>query len=243
VTGHSSGLALTAEQPANNIVRGTVQALAMALAGVQAMEISTFDEAYRTPSPQSHEVGLRTQQIIQLEGLVSQVNDPLGGSYFVEKLTDDIENRIWKMVSDIEALGDLKDLSEQGYFRQIFAETMVRNAKWVAEGRLHKVGVNCFQVPAEEDTLLRDIVEQKFEPAHEHIEKVKRFRLERDQGAVDDSLRRVLERAKEPQPNLMYPIMEALEADATMGEIAGILRVAYDHPYDPFHALQSPIAA
>ena len=243
VTGHSSGLSLTAEQPANNIVRGAIQALAMALAGVQAMEISTFDEAYRTPSPQSHEVGLRTQQIIQLESLVSQVNDPLGGSYFVENLTDDVENRIWKMVSDIEATGDIMDLSEQGYFRRIFADTMVRNANWVAEGRQKKVGVNCFQVPPEEDTLLRDIVEQKFEPAHAHVEKVKRFRAERDQGAVDDALRLVLDCVKESETNLMYPMMDALEANATMGEIAGILRVACDHPYDPFHAVESPIAA
>ncbi len=243
VTGHSSGLSLTAEQPANNIVRGAIQALAMALAGVQAMEISTFDEAYRTPSPQSHEVGLRTQQIIQLESLVSQVNDPLGGSYFVENLTDDVENRIWKMVSGIEATGDIMDLSEQGYFRRIFADTMVRNANWVAEGRQKKVGVNCFQVPPEEDTLLRDIVEQKFEPAHAHVEKVKRFRAERDQGAVDDALRLVLDCVKESETNLMYPMMDALEANATMGEIAGILRVACDHPYDPFHAVESPIAA
>jgi methylmalonyl-CoA mutase cobalamin-binding domain/chain len=243
VTGHSSGLSLTAEQPANNIVRGAIQALAMALAGVQAMEISTFDEAYRTPSPESHEVGLRTQQIIQLESLVAQVNDPLGGSYFVESLTDDVENRIWKMVNDIEAMGDLMDLSEHGYFRRIFADTMMRNAQWVAEGKIKKVGVNCFRVPSEEDTLLRDVVEQKFEPALEHIEKVKRFRLERDQGAVDDALQIVLQRAREPEANLMYPMMDALEANATMGEIAGILRIAYDHPYDPFHALQSPIAA
>lgn len=243
VTGHSSGLSLTAEQPANNIVRGAIQALAMALAGVQAMEISTFDEAFRTPSPQSHEVGLRTQQIIQLESLVAQVNDPLGGSYFVEKLTDDIENRIWKMVTDIEAMGDVMALSEQGYFRQIFTDTMVRNAKWVAEGRLKKVGVNCFQVPPEEDTLLRDVVEQKFDPAHDHVAKVQRFRSERDPGAVDEALRNVLERAKEPATNLMHPMMAALAADATMGEIAGILRVAYGHPYDPFHALQSPLAA
>jgi methylmalonyl-CoA mutase N-terminal domain/subunit len=243
VTGHTSGLSLTAEQPINNVVRGAIQALALALAGVQAMEISTFDEAYRTPSPQSHEIGLRTQQIIQLESLVSQVNDPLGGSHFVETLTDEVEQRIWQMVTEVEATGNLVELSEQGYFRKIFTEAMARNAKWVAEGRIKKVGSNCFQIPPEEDTLLRDIVEQKFDPALDHVEKIRRFRTARDQQAVHAALRRVMDAAKQTGVNLMYPMMEAMEADATMGEVAGILRVAYGHPYDPFRVLQSPLDA
>ena len=243
VTGHTSGLSLTAEQPVNNIVRGAIQALALALAGVQAMEISTFDEAYRTPSPQSHEIGLRTQQIIQLESLVSQVNDPLGGSHFVESLTNDVENRIWQMVTDIEAAGDPLDLSEQGYFRKIFTDTMARNAKWVAEGRIKKVGANCFKIPPEEDTLLRDLAEEKFEPAHDHVETIRRFRSERDPGGVNDALRQVLECARTTEMNMMYSMMEAMEAGATMGEIAGVLRVAYGCPYDPFQVLQSPLAA
>ena len=119
ITCHTSGLSLTAQQPANNIVRGTLQAVALVLAGVDTLEISAFDEAYRTPSPESHLVALRTQQVIHLESNVSKVADPLGGSYFVEALTDETETRIWDMIMEIEAKGNPAELSDSGWFRRV----------------------------------------------------------------------------------------------------------------------------
>jgi len=116
ITAHTSGLSMTMAQPVNNVARGAVQGLALALAGVQAVEISCFDEAYRTPSHDAHMVSLRTQQIVQLEASADRVADPLGGSYFVESLTDEMEARILAMVADIESMGTLKEVTENGWF-------------------------------------------------------------------------------------------------------------------------------
>ena len=161
---HTSGLTLTAQQTANNIVRGSIQGMALALAGAQAIEISAFDEAYRTPSDEAHRVALRTQQVLQLETGISKVDDPLGGSYYVEALTDEIEQRIASMVAEIEARGDAVTLAQQGFFRKLFADASQRHYRMVNSGERKVVGANCHRIPAEQDTLLRDIAEKKIEP-------------------------------------------------------------------------------
>lgn len=243
IAAHTSGLSLTAQQPVNNIVRGTTEALALACAGVQAIEVSTFDEAYRTPSPEAHVVGLRTQQVIQLESGVTQVADPLGGSYYVEALTDDIERRISEKVQEIEALGDPARLAESGYFYGIFQNAMERHARAIADGSLPKVGVNVHQIPEEEDVLLRDVAEQKIEPCRERIEYVAAYRRHRSREAVRESLDALLVRARDRDENLMPGIVAATEAGATMGEMTGVLRMAYDQPPDPFGVVDDPLLA
>lgn len=239
ITSHTSGLSLTAQQPFNNIVRGTIQALSLALAGVQAMEISAFDEAYRTPSPESHLVGLRTQQVIQLESNVAKVQDPLGGSYFIESLTDEIEKRTLDLITEIEAKGDPAVLSDKGWFRKFFEETMRRYHKEVSEGELAKVGVNVHQIPNQEDTLLKEVTESKIEPCRERVEKIKDYKLKRDSIQIKEALQILCQKAKTKNENLMDPIISATEAGATMGEISGVLRTVYDSPYDPHGLIES----
>jgi methylmalonyl-CoA mutase N-terminal domain/subunit len=239
VTAHTSGMALTAQQPVNNVVRGSLQALAMALAGVQAMEVSAFDEAFRTPSPQAHEVALRTQQIIHLESNVTQVADPLGGSYFLEALTDEIERRIRAMVEQVEGLGEPAALAERGWFRSLFQNAMERHARALADGSLPKVGVNCHVVPEEEDTLLREVAELKIEPYVERIDAIRRHREERDAGRVQESLAALRARAEDRRANLTPAVIAAFEAGATMGEMAEVLRLAYGWPADPW--LEGPL--
>lgn len=241
ITSHTSGLSLTPQQPANNIVRGTVQSLALVLAGVQALEISAFDEAYRTPSPESHMVALRTQQILHLESNAAQVVDPLGGSYFVEALTDEMERRIWERVQEIEALGDPADLSDKGWFRRFFEETMAEYSRRIADGSLPKVGLNIFRIPEEEDTLLKEIVEGKIEPWWDRIDKVKAYKRGRDAGRIQEVLHKVLEATKDEKENLMGVTIEAFRAGATMGEIGGVMRLAYNSPYDPHGLIEAPI--
>lgn len=241
VASHTSGLALTAQQPFNNITRGALQALALVLSGVQAVEISAFDEAYRTPSPESHLVGLRTQQVIQLETNVTQVADPLGGSYYVEALTDEMEKRIWEMVRDIESRGDPGQLAENGEFRAVFVHAMERYAKRLESGELTKVGHNVHQLSEEEDTLLKDIAETQLQPCWERIEKIKDYRKTRNNPPVEESLRELHRAAKDGDENLMFPIVAATEAGATMGEMTGVLRMAYGGPYDSFGMMKSPI--
>jgi methylmalonyl-CoA mutase N-terminal domain/subunit len=240
ITSHTSGLSLTAQQPVNNIVRGTIESLALVLAGVQALEISAFDEAYRTPSRESHLVGLRTQQIVHLESSVAKVVDPLGGSYFVESLTDEMEKRIWARVLEIEAMGDPADLSDKGWFKRFFEDAMADYSKRIAEGSLPKVGLNIFQIPEEEDTLLKEIVEGKIEPCRSRIERIKEYKMGRDLGKIRLVLTGVYEKAK-GEENLMVPILEAFRSGATMGEIGGMMRMAYGYPYDPHGLIESPI--
>ncbi|MBI3785896.1 MAG: acyl-CoA mutase large subunit family protein [Deltaproteobacteria bacterium] len=234
IAAHTSGLSLTAQQPVNNVVRGAIQALALACAGVQAIEVSTFDEAFRTPSPEAHLVGLRTQQVIELESNASQVADPLGGSYYVEALTDDLERRIWDMVQAIEAKGDAAQLSDSGWFRGVFQAAMERHARAIADGAALKVGLNVHQVPDAEDVLLREVAERKIEPSRERIDWVKGYRLHRDTAALRASLEGLDGCARDRDANLLPGIIAATLAGATMGEMAGVLRRAYGHPGDPF---------
>jgi methylmalonyl-CoA mutase N-terminal domain/subunit len=228
-------------QPVNNVARGAVQGLALALAGVQAVEISCFDEAYRTPSRDSHMVSLRTQQIVQLEAGADRVADPLGGSYFVESLTDELEQRILDMVKEIESMGTLKDVSERGWFRQLFQNAMTRRAEAIQSGSETQVGLNAFQIPESEDRLLRDHSESKLEPCWDRIDEIRRFKDDRDFPAVAEQFARIREAGTAAGGNLIEPIADALEADLTQGEIAGALRLGVGEAYDPLGQMEPPV--
>jgi methylmalonyl-CoA mutase N-terminal domain/subunit len=238
---HSSGLSLTAQQPVNNVVRGTVQAMAAVLGGAQAVEISAFDEAFRTPSPESHRVALRTQQILHLESDIAKVVDPLGGSYFMESLTDELEKRIWDMVVDIESRGDPAELSDGGWFKAFFHDAATRYASGLEDGTLQKVGLNCHQIPDSEDVLLRDISERKIEPYGERIEQITAYKKSRDPVRLRDALQEVQDKARQRTENTLYTTIKAMQAGATMGEIGGMVRLANDLPYDPYGMVEAPL--
>jgi len=240
ITAHTSGLSMTMAQPVNNVARGAVQGLALALAGVQAVEISCFDEAYRTPSHDAHMVSLRTQQIVQLEAGADRVADPLGGSYFVESLTDELEQRILEMVEKIESLGTLREVSESGWFRQLFQDAMTRRAEAIQDGSETQVGLNAFEIPEDEDTLLRGQSESKLEPCWDRIDEIRRFKDERDTAAVADHFGRIREVGAATEGNLITPIADALEANLTQGEIAGALRLGVGEVYDPLGQMEPP---
>ena len=231
---HTSGLTLTAAQPANNIVRGALQAMAMAMAGVQGLEISTFDEPFRTPSAIAHQLAIRTQQVIEAETNIGAVEDPLGGSYYVESLTDELERRIDAAVRGIEELGDVDTLVENGYFRGILTSAMDRHSSAVQSGELRVVGVNTRTIPPEADRFLRDIAEERFEPDYEHVERIRAWRPSRLAAPLQASLERVRDASADPALDLMAPIVAALDADATIGEITGCLREGQGLPRDPF---------
>lgn len=231
VTSHTSGLSLTAQQPANNIIRGSMQAVALALAGVQAMEISTFDEAFRTPSPEAHMVGLRTQQILSLEAKAGQVTDPLGGSYYVESLTDEMEDRIVARVKEFEAMGDPEDLERQGVFAEVFQNAMATQQRDVSKGRQPVVGVNCHTIPEDQDTLLRNVAEQKIEPYLSHVDDIVAWKKTRSMDKVSEALSRFAE-AVNSDTNLIEAVRDALRADVTFGELKGTARQALGLDYD-----------
>lgn len=240
MTCHTSGISLTPQQPFNNIVRGTIQCMALVMAGIQAVEISAFDEPFRTPSPESHLVSLRTQQVIDLESGIGKVHDPLGGSYLVESLTGQMEKKILDRVHDIEALGNPADLSANGWFKKFFEDSMERYHKDIESKQRIKVGTNIHQIPDKEDIMLRDVAEAKIQPYIWHVERIKRYKERRDPNKIKDVLSALKHTAKETSENLMNPILIAFEAGATCGEITGILRMAYDRPYDPYGKMTPP---
>lgn len=241
ITSHTSGLSLTAQQPANNIVRGTLQALSLVFAGAQAMEISAFDEAFRTPSREAHLVGLRTQQIIDIESGAARVADPLGGSYFVEALTDEIEARVRARIDEIERMGDAEVLSRTGYFKGVFHDAMEESQRRLDAGELPVVGVNVHRIPDEDDTLLREVTERKIAPWTQHVERIIAFKQARDCASVTRVLAQVTTAVRD-ETNLVPVVTDALDAGATAGEVAGAMRVGLGLPYDP-HGLVEPPGA
>ena len=240
MTCHTSGIALTAQQPFNNIVRGAIQCMALVMAGIQAVEISAFDEPFRTPSPESHLVSLRTQQVIDLESSIGKVHDPLGGSYLVESLTNQMEEKILDRIQKVEALGDPADLSAKGWFKKFFENSMERYHKDIESKQRLKVGTNIQQIPDHEDTMLRDVAEAKIQPYIWHVERIKRYKERRDTAKMKEVLSALKHTAQETSDNLMGSILTAFEAGATCGEITGMLRMAYDHPYDPYGKMSPP---
>lgn len=233
VAAHTSGATMTSEQLTNNIVRGACQTVALTMAGVRAMEISAFDEAIRTPSKAAHLVGLRTQQIVQEESGIGEVADPLGGSYYVEALTNALEERIESRIRFIEGLGDILELSSAGYFRTMFSEAMVERAREVESGERSVVGVNTHRLSPGDDTLLRDIAEERIEPCYDLVEEVREWRLARDRGPLVDALDALDAAGRDENANVTAAIADALEAQASMGECVGVLREVYGAPYDP----------
>jgi methylmalonyl-CoA mutase N-terminal domain/subunit len=203
--------------------------------------VITSHTSYRTPSPESHLVGLRTQQVVHLESNIAAVQDPLGGSYFIESLTDEMEKRMVDLIEDIESKGDPATLSEKGWFKKFFENSMHRYYQQVGSGELAKVGVNVHQIPDHEDTLLKEISEGKIEPYRERAEKIKEYKHNRDSIQIKAVLQELQQSSKSENENILPAIITATKAGATMGEIAGVLRQAYDYPYDPHGLIDSPV--
>jgi methylmalonyl-CoA mutase N-terminal domain/subunit len=210
------------------------------MAGVRAMEISAFDEPIRTPSKDAHIVGLRTQQIVQLETGVTDVADPLAGSYYVEALTEEIEHAIRERVEEIEALGSVAELQSQGYFRSIFAEALVERAREVDDGTRKVVGVNCHQMDPADDHLLRDIAEKRIEPFYAVADEISAWREGRDHERVRTALADLETAGRDTSVNVMPSLIAALEAEVSMGEAVGVLREAYGMQFDPLGGTERP---
>jgi methylmalonyl-CoA mutase N-terminal domain/subunit len=216
----TGGSTLTAQQPENNIVRTTLQALAAVLGGTQSLHTNAFDEALALPTEKSAEIALRTQQIIGYESGVADSADPLGGSYFVEYLTGEMEGRIDELMQEIERRGGAIKCVESGYFRNEIAKSAYRYQKEVETGEAVIVGVNRFasearQVPG----ILR--VDQELEGRQ--IARLKELRRRRDNAAVQEALQ-ALDDAARSDTNIVEPVIRAVEHYATVGEISDTLR-------------------
>ncbi|TAJ19038.1 MAG: methylmalonyl-CoA mutase [Dehalococcoidia bacterium] len=216
----TGGSTLTAQQPKNNIARAALQALAAVVGGVQSLALSCYDEALALPTEEAQQIALRTQQIIAHESGAADTIDPLGGSYYVESLTDTLEAEAAHIMARIEDMGGAVAAIEGGWMQSEIQEASVQWQREVESGDRIIVGVNDFIDP---DENAQPIFRPNLAVVESQLERLKKVRATRDQAAVDASLARLREAAR-GDVNLMEPIIEAVRVYATLGEMCGVLR-------------------
>jgi methylmalonyl-CoA mutase N-terminal domain/subunit len=224
----TGGSTLTAQQPENNIVRVSVQALAAALGGTQSLHTNGFDEALGLPTERAAKLALRTQQVIGYESGVADTVDPLAGSYYVEWLTDEVERRALEYLERIDALGGAVAAIEARFMQDEIEQAAYAHAKAVEDGETVVVGVNRFAEDLHEPA---EVFPIDVELQRSQIERTKRVRSERDQAQVDAALGEVA-KAAAGTDNLLVPMKEALRAMATLGEVSDVLRAEFG-AYEP----------
>jgi methylmalonyl-CoA mutase N-terminal domain/subunit len=217
----TGGSTLTAQEPENNIVRVALQALAAVLGGTQSLHTNAKDEALALPTEESVRTALRTQQIIAYESGVADVVDPLAGSYYVESLTEQLAERAEALIAQVDAEGGSVAAIESGWMQGRITESAYRAQLAIEEGRQIVVGVNAFSDHEEDATVKLHRVDPSLE--RDQVERLRRYRAERDSAKVEACLRDV-RAAAEGDQNLMPAFIEALDAGATVGEIANRLR-------------------
>ena len=216
----TGGATLTAQQPENNIVRTTLEALSAVLGGTQSLHTNAFDEALALPTERSAKIALRTQQVIGSESGVGNVVDPLGGSYFVEALTDELERAAIAYLEKIDGMGGAVAAIEAGFYQDAIHEAAFRIQRGVESGERVVVGVNRFVDPDEGVLELQRVSDAD---AARQIERVRQLRAMRDTGPVERLLDEV-GRAARGTDNLLPPMKDALRAGATLGEVSDVLR-------------------
>ncbi|MFQ6128030.1 MAG: methylmalonyl-CoA mutase [Thermoplasmata archaeon] len=225
----TAGCSLAAQQPENNIVRVTIQALAAVLGGTQSLHTNSMDEAYAVPSAKAVKIALRTQQIIAHESGVANTIDPLGGSYFIEYLTDRMEEEAYEYFDKIEALGGVIPAIRKGFFQKEIARAAYRYQKETDEKDRIIVGVNEY---VEEEPLEIGLVEMDPEGEKKHLKRLDKVRKERDQKKVETALNR-LRKAAEGEDNVMPYVLDCVRAYATLGETCGVFREAFGEYKEP----------
>jgi methylmalonyl-CoA mutase N-terminal domain/subunit len=220
----TSGASLTAQQPELNVARVAMQALAAVLGGAQSLHTNSMDEALALPSEKAATIALRTQQIIAHETGVTNTIDPLGGSYFVEKLTNDIEADVYRYFAQIERLGGVLPAIEQGFFQQEIADAAFRYQRELDEQRKIMVGVNDFVDPTARIEI--PILQMDPEGYRRQVARLQKLRRERDNERVSSTLD-ALRQAATGTANMMPFIVDAARSYATLQEIMDVLRQVF----------------
>jgi len=226
----SGGASLYAPQATNNVVRVAYEAMASVLGGVQSMFTAAWDEPFALPSEQSATLALRTQQILAYETGITKVADPLGGSYFVEALTDATEERIVEIMADLENHGGMVRAIEDGYLQGLIADEAFRVHKDVESGARPVVGVNKFvSTEPPPDVVMYELDAEGRDLQLKRLGKVK---TERDDAAVKANLV-ALSRAAEGDDNLMYALIDCVKAYCTVGEMVSTLKSVWGEFQQP----------
>jgi methylmalonyl-CoA mutase, N-terminal domain len=221
--GQTSGVDLTEQQPLNNIARVTAQAIAGILSGLQSMHTDAYDEATSTPTRESAQIAIATQNILREEAHLCDVIDPLGGSYYVEALTDRMEAEIEAVIAKIDAVGGMYKAAEAGVVQNMIGESALAFQERIETGEQKIIGVNCYQdeesAPSGKATERPDLARMK-----EHVARFSAFKEQRSQDDVRHGLDAIARAANRPTENVYARVVEAAELGVTHGEIVGCLR-------------------
>jgi methylmalonyl-CoA mutase, N-terminal domain len=219
----TAGSSLTAQQAENNVVRTTVQALSAVLGGTQSLHTNAFDEALALPTEKSARIALRTQQILANEGGLTETADPLAGSYYVESLTDAVEEEAWEYIRRIDEMGGSVKAIEKRFMQREIEEAAYRYQREVEKEERIIVGVNRYAADEDPEMELHSVDESILE---RQAERLKELKESRDNGAVERTLSDI-SKAAEKSENLLYPMKEALGNLATLGEVSDALREVF----------------
>jgi len=226
------GGGLTKEQPENNIVRSAYYALVSALSGTQTMALCSYDEAFTIPTEKAAEISLRTMQILIHEMGICDTVDPLGGSYFIETLTNQMEEAIRKQMTDVDANGGIVKAIASGEIQKTISLQAYEREKAIQNGNTLKVGVNCFR--KEEETRTIEFHSYNENNALEQIVRLRKIKSERDSHKVASCLKKIKKDAKD-NLNLMQSVIEAVKEYATVGEITNALKEIYGEYKEPIY--------
>ena len=229
----TAGSTLTAQQPQNNVVRVALQALAAVLGGTQSLHTNSLDEALALPTESSARLALRTQQVIGLESNVTQVVDPLGGSWFIESLTHQLEEQTFKLLAEIDRRGGTIKCIETGFIQNEISNSAYMDQKRIDTSEIKVVGVNCFKDDEKSSGASIDTLKIPPELEQSAVERIRNYRSKRSEGATQDSLRTLKSHASSNAPdgasevNLQALILASVKAGATLGEISDVLRESF----------------
>ncbi len=230
----TAGVSLTAQQPLNNLTRVALQALAGVLGGSQSLHTDAYDEAWAVPSAEAALLALRQQQVIASESGVRNTVDPLGGSWFVESLTNEVERQVWRYLDEIDRLGGMVAATATGYPQKEIADAAYRFQREFDLGERKIVGVNAFVDPDEKVEI--PLLEVSEASKQRHLERLARVRRERDAAALEQALSHLRDRASRPgssEANVMPALLECANAYATLGEMCGVLRGVFGEYREP----------
>ncbi|MBA2488140.1 MAG: methylmalonyl-CoA mutase [Chloroflexi bacterium] len=230
----TAGVSLTAQQPLNNLTRVATQALAAILGGTQSLHTDAYDEAWAVPSAEAALLALRQQQIIEAESGVANTVDPLGGSWFVESLTNEVERQVWRYLDEIDALGGMVAAIGTGYPQKEVADAAYRFQRELDDGQRRIVGVNANV--DEDERLTIPLLSVSEESKRQHLERLSRVRRERDAEAVQTALERLRQLSAQPgstETNVMPALIECATAYATLGEICAVFRAVFGEYREP----------
>jgi methylmalonyl-CoA mutase N-terminal domain/subunit len=230
----TAGVSLTAQQPLNNLTRVATQALAAVLGGAQSLHTDAYDEAWAVPSADAALLALRQQQVIAAETGVANTVDPLGGSWFVESLTNEIERQTWHYLDEIDRLGGMVKAIGAGYPQREIADAAYRFQREFDQGERQIVGVNAYADP--DEVLEIPLLEVSEESLRTHLGRLERVRRERDGEGVAAALRRLKELSSAPgsvETNVMPALIEAANAYCTLGEMCSVFRGVFGEYREP----------